>query len=97
MFKCKYAEEITNLSREDLLVHQVSQIADCSAHVCKVQTHRHLRKFSFAQSARTNTSVLLYKVGTYKVDSELSFAMESGSSPPRLFEERSLKAGSKSQ
>jgi hypothetical protein len=38
----------------------------------------------------------LKKDGAYSVDSELSFAIESGSSPPRLFEETSLrcKAGS---
>jgi hypothetical protein len=59
-----------------------------------VQTRRKFRNLTFAQSVRKK-SFVLYKDDTYSVDSELSFAMESGSLPLRLFEERSLqiKAG----
>ena len=80
-------KKITNLSGEDLLAHRASLIADCSVHVCKVQTRRKFRKLSHNQPERK----ALYKDGTYNVDSELSVAIESGSSPLRLFEERSLQ------
>lgn len=78
----------------------MSQIADCSAHACKVQTRarrkRKFRNLTFAQSVRKKNSVL-YKDGTDSIDIELRFAMESGSSLLRLFEERFLQRRMKVQ
>lgn len=76
---------ITSLSGEDLLEHQVCQWADCSEHAYKLRTHC---KFRDKQRTLLHT---IKEDNTHSVESEFSFAIESGSLPLRLFEDKFLQ------